>query len=486
MLVDDAIRSVAQHCPSVDRILTMDTERLYSFIRDKDDIAVQYGKLKEKCAFLCELSFDMIVNVNFSQFTTVLSTMPKSTRVCGYSICPEQRQLKKDPWFIFLNSIVKNSPLAPFNLVDYFYYIHGTVSTHPKSLSFFLESSEIDSAFKMLSRENISDRNILIAFQLGARHEQRQWPVSYFSELARNLLQQENAHIILLGTEDDMQRGDEFKQHISSFSQSYMQRVHDFINKTGISELAGLLKQSDLLISCDTGTMHLATAVGCQVLALFFGPAFVYHTGPYGPGHWVIQAKSECSPCIEDEAPCNDYHCKQAIKPDTVFSLAKHIISEDRGDIDLYLTNDIEVFKSRLDTWGIVYDSLYKRQATVTDIQNVCYREMGKKLIDRDYELTNSEIESSLFKYTFDNNSILKSKIEQILKQAQRLIHECYSAPHEISRAKLDKSMSFWHPWIDYYREVQRFDPDSMAKHAFVSGMHTGAKVLEGIIENYN
>jgi ADP-heptose:LPS heptosyltransferase len=68
---------------------------------------------------------------------------------------------------------------------------------------------------------------------------------------------------------------------------------------TGVTDplkLAALLKRLDLLVSNDTGPMHLAAAVDTAVVTLF-GPTNPDRTGPYGEKHTVIRAAVNCSPC---------------------------------------------------------------------------------------------------------------------------------------------------------------------------------------------
>lgn len=484
VLVDRKIQEVAWHCPSVDKIIPIDLTVCYELLNNGCDLVAHYNTIKAQCDFLHGLKYDMILNMNFSPLATIFSTLPDSNCISGYSMDTHQRRIKKDPWFVFLNSVVKHPPLAPFNLVDYFYYLHKPLSHDGKVLSFSLDRSQIERVDTMLAHENISDDDTIIALQLGSRHDQRQWPVEYFAECAIKLLQQKKVHILLLGTKADRTRGDILKQHMAGFDRSQLRRVHDFISKTNIGELAGLLTRSNLLISCDTGTMHLAAAVGCKGLALFFGPAFVYHTGPYAPENWIIQVRSHCTPCIEDRPQCKNLDCKQLITPDMVCSVANHILFTDK--LILPFNDQIEVLKSKLDKWGIVYKPVVKRTGTVWNIQNLCFREMGKKLIDPEHKSTYADIETYLSNYRFENRSFPPSIIRKIMNQGLRLMYEYYSDPKGLTTAILDESMSFWHPWITYYQEANNYAPRSDVNYHFVSGMNTGIQVLHGILKNYH
>ena len=61
-----------------------------------------------------------------------------------------------------------------------------------------------------------------------------------------------------------------------------------------------------MLLTTDSGPMHLAAAVGTGVVALF-GPTAPWRTGPYGPGHTVLRAGITCSPCFKKDCLTTDY-----------------------------------------------------------------------------------------------------------------------------------------------------------------------------------
>jgi heptosyltransferase I len=67
--------------------------------------------------------------------------------------------------------------------------------------------------------------------------------------------------------------------------------------KTGLLELVELLRRCSVLVTGDSGPMHLAAAVGTPVVAIF-GSTDPVLTGPYGSGHVVLRADVPCSPCL--------------------------------------------------------------------------------------------------------------------------------------------------------------------------------------------
>jgi 3-deoxy-D-manno-octulosonic-acid transferase/heptosyltransferase-1 len=90
--------------------------------------------------------------------------------------------------------------------------------------------------------------------------------------------------------------------------------------ETTLRELAALYKEASLLLTTDSGPMHLAAAVGTPVVALF-GPTSPERTGPYGAGHVVIRKGLACSPCFRKA--CDTLECMKTIGVEEVFQAVR-------------------------------------------------------------------------------------------------------------------------------------------------------------------
>jgi ADP-heptose:LPS heptosyltransferase len=87
--------------------------------------------------------------------------------------------------------------------------------------------------------------------------------------------------------------------------------------KTSLKTLAALYKKAELLLTTDTGPMHIAAAIKTPVVALF-GPTAPWRTGPYGDGHQVIQVDMECIPCFK--RTCDTCACMEQITAQMVIN----------------------------------------------------------------------------------------------------------------------------------------------------------------------
>lgn len=114
-----------------------------------------------------------------------------------------------------------------------------------------------------------------------SRQARKNWAPERFIEVARALRAQAGTTVVLLGGPADMPVCD-------AIARGAGEGIVNLCGRTSLVELGGLLKALDLLVTVDSGPMHMAAAVGTPVVALF-GPTDPLRTGPYGPGHRVIR-----------------------------------------------------------------------------------------------------------------------------------------------------------------------------------------------------
>jgi lipopolysaccharide heptosyltransferase II len=132
----------------------------------------------------------------------------------------------------------------------------------------------------------------------------KRWLPERFAEVALSIAEQRPVQWILFGTAADQERG-------VAIASALGERCVNRIGQTTLDELASELAECALLLTNDTGTMHLATLVGVPVVAVF-GSTEPRLTGPLGSGHDVLRHQVECSPCFLRECPI-DFRCMNAV-----------------------------------------------------------------------------------------------------------------------------------------------------------------------------
>ena len=153
----------------------------------------------------------------------------------------------------------------------------------------------------------------LIALQPGARWLNKRWPAENFAELIRLAANHfPTARFAILGDAGDQPLGE-------IISRVLPERCLNLCGETSLPEMIEWLRLCDLMVTNDTGPMHVAAALGKPLVALF-GPTEPRRTGPYGQLENVLRIELPCSPCLKDY--CNyekPNECLNAISPAMVF-----------------------------------------------------------------------------------------------------------------------------------------------------------------------
>lgn len=158
-------------------------------------------------------------------------------------------------------------------------------------------------------------RVVLFNFNAGDMLPQRQWPVEYFSEVAKQLLKAySDVVILMIGSEEETEKVESLTRNILS------DRCINFAGLTSIQELTALYSVSALLLTNDSGPAHFAAATEIPVYVLF-GPETPRLYRPLGNAT-AIYAGLACSPCVSAanhrKTVCRRNLCMQAIKPRAV------------------------------------------------------------------------------------------------------------------------------------------------------------------------
>ena len=159
----------------------------------------------------------------------------------------------------------------------------------------------------------------LIALNPGASHKVNRWAPERFAELADRLSEQMSANVLLVGGPEDVPLADQILASTAS-------KPASVAGKATLLQLAALMEQAVLLVSGDTGPLHLATAVGTRVVALF-GAADPERTGPIGAQHVVIRSDAHCAPCRSRTCRRTKLECMDRISVDQVFDAVKILLS---------------------------------------------------------------------------------------------------------------------------------------------------------------
>jgi hypothetical protein len=132
------------------------------------------------------------------------------------------------------------------------------------------------------------------------------------------------------------------------FRPAVLQKVDNACGRTSLSDLPDILAGCDLVLTPDTGIMHLAAHMGIPVQAFFLSSAWCFETGPYGDGHVAFQATRPCAPCVETRS------CPYAVACLSPFTAAGLRFSVQGKEPEAWL-NDLARFRTHCDAFGCDY-----------------------------------------------------------------------------------------------------------------------------------
>jgi lipopolysaccharide heptosyltransferase II len=150
-----------------------------------------------------------------------------------------------------------------------------------------------------------ADGRVRVGICAGAEYGQaKRWPLERYAEVANAIPQVE---WVLFGAPGEAAMGEQL---------ATMLRVPhlNLVGKTSLDDLVHCLRECAMLVTNDTGTMHLAAALGVPTVSIF-GSTEPVLTGPLGPHHSIIRHHVACSPCFKRECPFGHYDCMTGISP---------------------------------------------------------------------------------------------------------------------------------------------------------------------------
>jgi hypothetical protein len=195
--------------------------------------------------------------------------------------------------------------------------------------------------------------------------------------LAGLLVNRLGAQVWLVGTKTEAPLGEALREGLTP---AQRERVINLQGRTDLLELAERLREAHLLVSGDTGILHIAATLGTRTVAMFLRPASCFETGPYGEGHYVLQAEPPCHPCTEAGAACPEPICQAMIPPEAVADLAVSLCTEGEPTSLLPLPGGTRLYRSEFDPLGVTYAPLGAGYRFV-DLLRLAYRRAGAQLL---------------------------------------------------------------------------------------------------------
>ena len=193
----------------------------------------------------------------------------------------------------------------------------------PRRLVVTVEKEAWESAEKLLGEAGLAPDGPLLAVNVGATRPQKRWFAESFAQTL-DLLADTPCVLVGAGAEDLALASEVLKLTRKS-------KPVNLVGRTGVKSLAAVLQRCSLLLSADSGPMHLATAVGTPSLALF-GSTDPAVTGPFDSLSETIYKALPCAPCGNHPTCEGRYDCLRTITPEEVAAAARGLLRSRRDN----------------------------------------------------------------------------------------------------------------------------------------------------------
>jgi ADP-heptose:LPS heptosyltransferase len=277
IMVNPMVKGIVEGSPYIDEILIYDEKAMQGFFKSLKFVS----EIRKK-------KFDLVVILNPKKKFNIITFLAGIPIRLGYN----------RKWgFLLTHKIEDRKSSGQKHEVEYNLDLVRRIRIDTQDKSLFISVDKEDEQFidSLLNGLGIINTDLLVTLHPWTSDPVKQWPVENFLQLASRLSRELPYKVIIIGGKDQI-----------SQSVKFCQENPDIINLTAkltLGQSAALLKKCRLLISNDSGPVHLACAVGTLVIALFRNdiPAkSAKRWGPWGEGHIVIE-KSNLADITVDE-----------------------------------------------------------------------------------------------------------------------------------------------------------------------------------------
>jgi len=311
LVEEDAAPLVIGH-KALDRVIVSKRKRWLKALRSLSLLST----IKEVCGFvkvLRDTRYDMILDFQALLKSGILIALARGRRKIGFGKGLEHMEHS----YVFLNERIPAVDME-IHALSRGMMLLNAVGIPTSEVEYKLPVSNHDrkTIDEIMKQHRINGVKPLIAINPVAKWETKLWPKERFARLSDTIINEYDANIIFTG-------GPEDRPVIQDIMSVMKGLALNLAGHTTLKTLAALYEKTALVVSTDTGPMHLAAAMGTPVVAIF-GPTAPWRTGPYGSGHKVVRINSECSPCFKRR--CETIDCMHQISVDQVFDAISKII----------------------------------------------------------------------------------------------------------------------------------------------------------------
>ncbi|HNY81017.1 MAG TPA: glycosyltransferase family 9 protein [Sedimentisphaerales bacterium] len=309
-VVEEAASDLLADHPMLDRVLISRRKRWVRGLREGGNRAAVLREIREFLRTLRDRPYDLVIDFHGLFKSAVVVFLSGGRRRLGYDSLQEGSGL-------FLNEKIPEDMTrhAVDRYLDFPRHL-GCDASNPV-FPIAVTGAHVKRVQDLLAAQSVDTTAGFVAISPVAYWETKLWDEARFAAVCDRIVRELGLPVVFTG---EMSEGP--IERIRSLMRAPSASV---AGATTLRELAALYRQASVLLTTDSGPMHLAAAVGTPVVALF-GPTSPERTGPYGAGHAVIRKGLTCSPCFRKS--CETMECMKAIGVDEVFRAVRDRIEQ--------------------------------------------------------------------------------------------------------------------------------------------------------------
>jgi heptosyltransferase-2 len=311
VLVGPYSGEVLTHCPEINELIYYDTTRKHQY----ENLGNRNGEKKSFWSYVGQLrqkNYDVAYVLKRSFSSAALAFLSGIPRRVGYAT--EARQ------FLLTQSIPYDKQKAEADCfldllrVDGIPVAAGWEEEYANHLWWGQDQADLANA---MMEQYSNKNNVLVHFT--SSNKAKEWPAEKALSLVQRLLDEMGATVHCLGASADAQVYEQIRQ---SLPESQRDRLLNWCGHTDLVESMALIAKMTLMVGVDSGTLHMASAVGTPVIALF-GPMNPEKWRPLGEKTTVVTLGLECQPC-NLKTPClHEFACMTQLSVDQVMQAVR-------------------------------------------------------------------------------------------------------------------------------------------------------------------
>ncbi len=253
----------------------------------------------------------------------ILPNSAKSALIPWFANIPKRTGWKGEMRYGLLNDLRPNKKSFQYMVERYVALAHprnemvdssslGGLETLPRPKL----TIDADTQHATLVKFSLSSSRPVIGLCPGAEFgPAKKWPESHYANVAHHMCQQGH-QIWLFGSQKDVDTCEGIKSRVP---EEFHSQIHVLAGQTSLIEAVDLLGACQTVVSNDSGLMHVAAAVGCNVVAVY-GSTSPKYTPPLAEKVEIVHTDIECRPCFKRECQFEHLKCLSELSPKQVLA----------------------------------------------------------------------------------------------------------------------------------------------------------------------